>query len=150
MLEIKITVHCPDLLALAGLLANRTAPEMMPCPTPAKSQAVPAAPVAPAVPVATAMPAAPAAPVASAVPVAPLVSTAPAAPTPPAVPLSQAPQFTLAQISRAGAELITKNPAIVPQVGALLAQYGVQTVDKLKPDQLGPFATALRGLGANI
>ncbi len=144
MFEIKITVHCPDLLALADLLANRPAAEMLPCPAPAKAPAIPA------VPVASAAPAAPAVPVAPAVPAAPAASTAPAAPTPPAVPLSQAPQFTLAQISRAGADLITKNPAIVPQVGALLAQYGVQTVDKLKPDQLGSFATALRGLGASI
>lgn len=31
-----------------------------------------------------------------------------------------------------------------------MAQFGVQTVNALKPDQLGAFATALRGMGAQI
>ena len=68
----------------------------------------------------------------------------------PAVPLAQAPTFTLPEISKAGADLIGANPGLLPKVNELLAQYGIQTLDKLKPDQFGAFATALRGLGAKI
>ena len=38
----------------------------------------------------------------------------------------------------------------MPQLLALLAQYGVQAVTQLTPEQYGPFALALRGLGGNI
>jgi hypothetical protein len=64
--------------------------------------------------------------------------------------LAQAPTFTLADISKAGADLIGANPGLLPKVNELLAQFGIQTLDKLKPDQFGAFATALRGLGAKI
>ena len=66
------------------------------------------------------------------------------------VPLAPAPTFTLAEISKAGADLIGTNPGLLPKVNELLAQYGIQTLDKLRPEQFGAFATALRGLGAKI
>lgn len=132
MLEIHVTIHCPELVEAAALLAKATTPATMP------SSATASAPVAVAAPVAVT------APVVAAAPVAPAASPMPAA------PLAQPPQFTLEQISRAGAELITKNPGILPQVNALLGQFGVQTLDKLQPGQMGPFATALRGLGAKL
>lgn len=66
------------------------------------------------------------------------------------VPLAQAPSFTLEQVSKAGADLITAQPARMQELMGLLAQFGVQTVNALRPDQLGAFATALRGMGAQI
>lgn len=132
MLEINVTIRCPELVEAAALLAKAAASVATPNPAPAS------APVTITAPTAVTAPAVAAAPV------------APTAPPLPAAPLAQPPQFTLEQISRAGAELITKNPGILPQVNALLGQFGVQTLDKLQPDQMGPFATALRGLGAKL
>ena len=66
------------------------------------------------------------------------------------LPVSNAPSFTVAQVSKAGADLVTANPAKRAEVNALLRQYGVQTLNELKQNQLGPFAMALRGMGANI
>lgn len=153
MFEINVTIHCPDLVAAAQLLAK------------CAGTAAPAAPAAPAPVVAHPAPAVQAtAPVQLQHPAAnpttsasPTTSTgyhseapAPAAPAPNSVPLAQAPTFTLAEISKAGADLIGANPGLLPKVNELLAQYGIQTLDKLKPDQFGAFATALRGLGAKI
>jgi hypothetical protein len=36
------------------------------------------------------------------------------------------------------------------ELSALLQQFGVPAITELKPEQLGPFAIALRGLGARI
>lgn len=153
MFEINVTIHCPDLVAAAQLLAKCT------------GTAVPATPVASALVVAPPAPAVQAtAPVQPQNPAAnPTTSAspttltgyhseapAPAALAPNSVPLAQAPTFTLAEISKAGADLIGANPGLLPKVNELLAQYGIQTLDKLKPDQFGAFATALRGLGAKI
>ena len=66
------------------------------------------------------------------------------------VPTSNAPGFTLHQVSKAGADLVTMNPAKQPELTALLQRYGVQTLMELKPEHLGTFAMELRGLGANI
>lgn len=141
MFEVHVTIHCPDLLAAAQLIA--------------KGHGAPAttvAPVAPApVPVEAKQQIQPAA-------VNPTTSGSPSTPTPtgsrsesPApVPLAQAPTFTQAEIAKAGADLIASNPALMPKVNELLTQYGIQTLDKLNPDQYGAFATALRGLGAKI
>ncbi len=136
MFEINVTIHCPDLVTAASLLVKHAAPAATPNTASASSLAA-TAPTTPAPAPATTKP----------VTAAP---TAAPAPTAPVVPLAQTPQFTLEQISRAGAELITKNPGILPQVNALLGQFGAQTLDKLRPDQMGAFATALRGLGAKI
>ena len=65
-------------------------------------------------------------------------------------PLSGAPGFTVPQISKAGADLVTSNPAKMAEVNALLQKYGVQSLQELKPNQLGAVALELRGLGANI
>ena len=66
------------------------------------------------------------------------------------LPVSRAPGFSAAQVSKAGADLVTAYPAKRAEVNALLQQYGVQTLNELRPEQLGPFAMPLRGLGANI
>lgn len=153
MFEINITIHCPDLVAAAQLLAKCT------------GTAAPATPAAPAPVVAPPAPAVQATapvqlhhpavnPTTSASPttstICPSEAPAPAVTAPATVPLAQAPTFTLPEISKAGADLISANPGLLPKVNELLAQYGIQTLDKLKPDQFGAFATALRGLGAKI
>lgn len=125
MLEIHVTISCPDLLAAANALAKCAGVTQAETAT----RKVTAEPEAPK----TVVPA-----------------PAPNAFTAPIVPLAQAPSFTLEQISRAGAELITANPGVLPQVNAMLGQFGVQTLDKLPPEHYGTFATALRGLGAKI
>ncbi len=137
MFEIRVTVACPDLLAAAKLLARNSIPEAV------------EAPAAPAVETAAApMPA----PAPASVPAtsAPVNTANPAPATAQVVPLSQGPTYTLAQIAKAGADLISQNPGLMPQVNALLAQYGVQAVTDVKPEHYGAFATALRGLGAKI
>lgn len=139
MLEIHVTVHCPDLVTAAQLLAKCSG-----APVTAGSEGSGSAPLqAPVVnPTAYGGPAIPTTPV--------IQLTPPSEPLAQAVPLASAPSFTLADISKAGADLIGANPGLLPKVNELLAQYGIQTLDKLKPDQFGAFATALRGLGAKI
>lgn len=84
-------------------------------------------------------------------------SAEPAAPAPqpvepeaPKAPVAPAPTYTLEQVSRAGAELISADSGKLPQLRELLQKYGVPAVSELKPDQLGGFATELRALGAQI
>lgn len=66
-----------------------------------------------------------------------------------AVPTS-APSYTLEQVSKAGADLIGQHPEKMAALMGLLQQFNVPAVQALKPDQLGAFATELRGLGANL
>ena len=152
MFEINVTIHCPDLVAAAQLLAKCTgtaASEVPAAPAPVVAPSAPAvqatAPAQLQHPVTN--PTTPASPTTSTG--YPSEAPAPAVPAP-AVPLAPAPTFTLPEISKAGADLIGANPGLLPKVNELLAQYGIQTLDKLKPDQFGAFATALRGLGAKI
>lgn len=70
-----------------------------------------------------------------------------AAPSASVVPTA-APQYTLEQITKAGADLVQAGR--LDQLQALLAQYGVQAVTQIPPEQYGAFATALRGLGAAL
>ena len=88
------------------------------------------------------------APTASAPPVIPPLAAA--APVPTTVPVAAAPTITLEQVAKAGADLISSNPTKMPELLALLKQFGVPAVNALKPEQIGAFATALRGLGAKI
>lgn len=107
----------------------------VPAPAPAQPGAVtpfPAAPATPAVPVQPA-------------PVAPMPQ-----PAAPVVPVAAAPSFTKEQIARAGSELISQQPGRMQELMGLLASYGVQAITDLKPEQLGPFATTLRGMGAKL
>lgn len=150
MFEINVTIHCPDLVAAAQLLAKCTGTAAPAAPAPVVAPPAPAAQVT--APVQLQHPA-----TNPTTPASPTTSTgyhseatAPAVPAPSTVPLAQAPTFTLAEISKAGADLIGANPGLLPKVNELLVQYGIQTLDKLKPDQFGAFATALRGLGAKI
>lgn len=107
-----------------------------------------AAPTAPLPP--TAAPAQASAPVAA--PTMPPVSAPVAAPTMPPVsaPIAMAPNYTLDQVGKAGADLIAGHPDKMQALMTLLQQFGVPAVQALKPDQIGAFATALRGLGAKL
>lgn len=151
MFEINVTIHCPDLVAAAQLLAKCTGTAAPAAPAPVVAPPAPAvqatAPIQMQHPATNPTTAAgmPSNPTSMGYP-----SDAAAAPAPNSVPLAQAPTFTLAEISKAGADLIGANPGLLPKVNGLLVQYGIQTLDKLKPDQFGAFATALRGLGAKI
>lgn len=84
------------------------------------------------------------APVASAVPA---PAAAPAAVPTAAVPTA-APTYTLDALARAGAALAQAGK--MNEAMAVLAKYGVQTVNQLKPEQYGAFAAELRALGAQI
>lgn len=150
MFEIHVTISCPDILAAARLLAGRPAREdggesegKCEC---AKNRRVsePTGSAAAPAPVTASV----TAPVCNS---APVTAPAPTA-TPPVstVPLSQGPVYTVAQIAKAGADLISQNPGLLPQVNALLTQYGAQAVTDVKPEHFGAFATALRGMGAKI
>ncbi len=142
MFEIRVTVACPDLLAAAKLLARNSIPEAVEAPA-APAVETAAAPMPVPAPTPVSVPAVPATST-------PVNTANPAPATAPVVPLSQGPTYTLAQIAKAGADLISQNPGLMPQVNALLAQYGVQAVTDVKPEHYGAFATALRGLGAKI
>ena len=76
---------------------------------------------------------------------APVAAPEPTVPT--AVPTA-APTYTLDALARAGAALAQAGK--MQEALALLAKYGVQTVNQLKPEQYGAFATELRTLGAQI
>ena len=149
MIDIRINVHCPDLVTAAGLLAGarsapvppQEAPKPSPAPTPAPApQTPPPANVAPQTAPVTPQPQAQAQGTVAPTPQAPAQAAAPTA----------GPSYTAADIARAGAMLIQANPGIQPQLQALLGQFGVQAAMDLKPEQLGNFANALRGMGAKL
>lgn len=168
MFEVKVTVAIPGLPEAISALASAVSK------SPAPAQAIPAAPAvtapaghepavqAPVAPVSAPTPApmaptmpapAPVAPASAPVPVqapVPVRATAPApAPAAPNItPDSTGTQLTVEDIGRAGATLVDMGK--MPQLLALLAQYGVQAVTQLQPAQLAPFADRLRALGAKF
>ena len=101
--------------------------------------------VPPAIPM---LPAAPAPQAAQPIPQQPAMAAPPPAPTANAQPPAAAPTYTLDQLAKAGADLAQTGK--MEQALALLAKYGVQTVNQLQPDQYGAFATELRNLGAQV
>ena len=145
MLEIKVTVNCPELAELADAVRGRCAAPGAPAALtpPSVAPAAPTAPVAPAVPALTPTTSAP---VTSAAPVAAPADPV-AAPAPTAVPTA-APSYTSEQLAKVGADLVQAGK--MPQLLALLSQFGAQSVTQLPPEKYGPFALALRNLGGNI
>lgn len=151
MLEINITVGCPDLVRAATILATAIGSAKISEPAATSTAAAVADP-------SSVLSAGQVAPTNSVIANPTIGSPSTTSPgscpssTIPAgnVPLAQAPSFTLEQVSKAGADLITAQPARMQELMGLLAQFGVQTVNALRPDQLGAFATALRGMGAQI
>ena len=149
VLEAEKTGHHVSNLDTAS--APTPAPAVPPVVT---AQAAPApAPAAPAAPVnptpAPVPPLNPAPAPGAAAPVAGPQVTAPGN-APAAAPVAAAPTYTVEQIGKAGADLVSQDAAKMPALLTLLQKYGVQAITQLKPEQLGAFATELRGLGAKI
>ena len=63
-------------------------------------------------------------------------------------PVVEEKQITLDDICNAGAKLVEQG--MMAQVINLLAKYGVQAVNQIKPEQYASFAEDLRALGAQI
>lgn len=128
-----------DMMNFAKVMAGNAGSE----PVPMQPQTMPVAPVQPVVPITPApqpVYTAPAAPVQQ-----PAYTAPPAAPVP--VPTT-APSYTLDDLTRAAIPLMDsgKQPALLQ----LLKDFGVEALPALQPEQYGAFATALRGLGAQI
>lgn len=124
-MHIEITIHCPELAMLANALQAKTVPAPSEPPAAVSALSAPQVTTAPTpVPVTVSAP--------------PPVTAAPTA----------APQYTLEQLTKAGADLAQAGK--MDQLLALLTQYGVRAVTQIPPEQYGAFATALRGLGAAL
>ena len=91
-------------------------------------------------------------PVANTAPVntAPVVNAAPSVPSAPAPSNAAAVNYTIEQLSVAGAALCEQGK--MPQLIALLGKYGVQAVTQLNPapETLNAFAAEMKALGANL
>ena len=141
--NIRGKIHLPEIAMLCQVISAR----------PISETAEPAAAPAPAATPVVAPPTTPAP--AQAAPAPP--PTPPPAPTPAipsaapasAVPTS-APTYSIDDIARAGAALAQQGPDKIAALTGLLQQFGLQAVTQLRPEHMGPFATALRGLGAQI
>lgn len=71
----------------------------------------------------------------------------PAAPVQAAVPTSQH-EYTMDELARAAMTVMDKGG--MTQLQQLLAGHGCETLKQLPQEQYGSFATALRGMGAQI
>lgn len=83
------------------------------------------------------------------VPTVPVASVPQPAPIPPTTPVpTTVPTYTLEDLTKAAIPLMDsgKQPALLQ----LLKDFGVEALPLLGPEQFGAFATALRGLGAQI
>ena len=119
--------------AVANKVAEKVATPVQAVPTAQITQAVPTAQITQAAPT-----------------VAPVQQPAPASPvqTPvTAVPTTER-TYTLDELANAAMTLMDKG--MQTQLQELLAGYGVEALPALPKDQYGNFATALRGMGANI
>ena len=146
-MDIRIQINCPDLVSAANILAGawgrktQQAAPVLPQPTvqaPAAPQPIKEPKTTPVAP--------------QAAPITPPTAQAPA-PAPVAAPTTApvaGPTYTIQDLAVAGANLVRENPAVHPQLMGLLGQFGVQAVTDLKPDQLGPFANAMRQMGAKL
>ena len=81
--------------------------------------------------------------------------TAPAAPTAPVAPAAPAAPVPTTQVSYKPDDLARAAMSLMdsgrqPDLIALLGQFGVVSIPDLRPEQYGAFATALRGMGAQI
>lgn len=120
----------------AAAVPQMTVPQATVPTSPVPPEAQQATP--PAVP--ATVPTTPAAP-----PAAPAVPAAPA--TVPAVPTAEH-TYTAEELQVAAVTLVDKG--MMTQLQSLLAQFGVSALPELPATKYGEFATALRGLGAQI
>lgn len=175
MFEIKVIISCPDLVAAAEMLVKALRPAAAESEAPAEpkktskrggkaKQEVELVPnameePAPQQPVVLPMPQAMAQP--QVMPQPPVVQPQPPVQPQPMMqppqpmptqqpPVTGAPGYTAEQISRAGAELVQTDPTKMQALLAMLQQFGVATIQMLKPEQFGAFANGLRSLGARL
>ena len=166
MFEIKVTISCPDLVTVAEMLVKALRPAAAEAEAPAEpkktskrggkaKQEVELVPnameePAPQQPVVLPMPQAMAQP--QVMPQPPVVQPQPPVQPQPMMqpPVTGAPGYTAEQISRAGAELVQTDPTKMQALLGMLQQFGVATIQMLKPEQFGAFANGLRSLGARL
>ena len=128
-----------DMLSFARQLLGQVEGEkaMQPQRQPVMQQAL-VVPTQAAAPVASAQPAVPTAPAQSVTPVAPTQATVP----------TTSVTYTPDDLARAAFALMDSGRQ--QELIGLLQQFGVNAIPELKPEQFGAFATALRGMGAQI
>lgn len=139
----------------AGQPGENKAPESVipqgaAAPTAASQYAVPVTQTAPTAPIQPVASAARTVPVQSAVPTAPVPSapsTAPTVPVQQAVPTSTR-TYTPDELAKAAMPLMDSGRQ--NELLTLLQQFGTSSIQTLHPSQYGAFATALRGMGAQI
>lgn len=122
-------------------------PVMQQAPVVPTQPAAPVTPVQPAAPVAPAQPTAPVVPPQTVVPTTPVQPVASVAPIQPVVPTTSV-TYTPDDLARAAFALMDSGRQ--QELIGLLQQFGVNAIPELKPEQFGAFATALRGMGAQI
>lgn len=172
MFEIKVTISCPDLVAAAEMLVKALRPAAAEAEAPAEpkkttkrgskakqeqelvpnamEEPTPQQPIVLPVQQPVVQPQAMAQP--QVMPQQPVVQPQPSVQTQPMMqpPVTGAPGYTAEQISRAGAELVQTDPTKMQALLAMLQQFGVATIQMLKPEQFGAFANGLRSLGARL
>lgn len=128
-----------------------TAPAAAPQPAVPIAPAVPVAPIQTVASVAAVVPAqqpvVPVQPAAPIQPTAPAASPVPTAPVPQAVPTSTR-TYTPDELAKAAMQLMDSGRQ--NELLELLRQFGTNSIPALQPSQYGAFATALRGMGAQI
>lgn len=122
-------------------------PVMQQAPVVPTQPAAPVTPVQPAAPVAPAQPTAPVVPPQTVVPTTPVQPVASVTPIQPVVPTTSV-TYTPDDLARAAFALMDSGRQ--QELIGLLQQFGVNAIPELKPEQFGAFATALRGMGAQI
>lgn len=133
---------------------NPVIPQDIATPPAASQPAVPIAPAVPVAPIQPATPVAPAVPVQQpVVPTAPVQPTIPAASPVPTAPIQQAVPtstrtYTPDELAKAAMQLMDSGRQ--NELLELLRQFGTNSIPALQPSQYGAFATALRGMGAQI
>lgn len=121
---------------------------------PAQTQSIPVTPVAPVTPI-TPVQSAPVTPVAQPAPATlvqatPAEQTAPVTPAQPAMSTVPTTERTYSLDELANAAMTLMDKGMQNQLQELLASYGVEALPALPREMYGNFATALRGMGANI
>lgn len=58
--------------------------------------------------------------------------------------------YTMAQVSKAGADLIGTDASMMPKLMELLSAFGVQAITQLSEDKIDAFGAALKELGAEL
>lgn len=139
-INIRGEIHLPEIAMLCKLHAAPASDAVPATPVPAPATAAPKSATAPVAPTS--------APVMSPGTVAAGPMPAPTNPAP-VVPTG-APVYTIDDIARAGAMLAQQGPDKLTALNGLLQQFSLRSVTDLKPDQMGAFVTAMRGLGAQI